>query len=577
MSAVNSIPASQVVAVRPNVLSAGGTSLDVIGLILTTNTRVPINTVKSFATLADVQSFFGPGHEADCAAVYFNGYNGSPVTPDAVLFAQYPKTAVSAYLRGGNISAITVAQLQAITGAVTAVIDGYLYPIASLDLSAASSFSVAATTLQTGFNGTKPTQASVTGSIATTVLTVSAIISGTLAPGQVVSGTGITVGTYIVAQLTGPVGGTGTYTVSVSQTAASTTVTAKGRDVVVTYDSQSGGFIITSANTGTLQSLAGFATGAAATSLLLTSATGAVTSQGADSAVPGPFMDSVLLLTQNWVTFMLAFNPDNSGNANRLLFAQWTNNQGDEFGFVCWDTDITPTAAVPATTSLGYLISQANYSGTFLIWEPSDLLHAPFICGAAGSIDFTRTAGRITFKFRQQDGLVAGVTNATIASNLAANGYNYYGGYATRNQNFNFLANGVVSGKFKWFDSYINQIWLNNQLQLAILTGMTQVGSIPYDSAGYGLIEAFCMDPINAALNFGAIQPGVTLSAAQVAEVNQAAGAQISSTLQTRGWYLQVKDAAPSVRAVRGSPPCTLWYMDGGSVQHIDLNSIEVQ
>ncbi len=31
-----------------------------------------------------------------------------------------------------------------------------------------------------------------------------------------------------------------------------------------------------------------------------------------------------------------------------------------------------------------------------------------------------------------------------VASNLAANGYNFYGGYATRAQDFNFLANGVV-------------------------------------------------------------------------------------------------------------------------------------
>lgn len=64
-----------------------------------------------------------------------------------------------------------------------------------------------------------------TGSIATTTLTVSAIASGTLLPGMVISGTGITVGTYIVTQLTGTTGGVGTYTVSVSQTVSSTTVT----------------------------------------------------------------------------------------------------------------------------------------------------------------------------------------------------------------------------------------------------------------------------------------------------------------------------------------------------------------
>ncbi len=65
----------------------------------------------------------------------------------------------------------------------------------------------------------------VTGSIATTVLTVTAVTSGVLAVGQSISGSGVTAGTKITALGTG-VGGVGTYTVSASQTASSTTITA---------------------------------------------------------------------------------------------------------------------------------------------------------------------------------------------------------------------------------------------------------------------------------------------------------------------------------------------------------------
>lgn len=64
----------------------------------------------------------------------------------------------------------------------------------------------------------------VTGSIATTVLTVTAVTSGTLSVGQTISGSGVTT-TTITALGTGT-GGTGTYTVATSQTASSTTVTA---------------------------------------------------------------------------------------------------------------------------------------------------------------------------------------------------------------------------------------------------------------------------------------------------------------------------------------------------------------
>jgi len=70
-----------------------------------------------------------------------------------------------------------------------------------------------------------PRTASFTGSIATTTLTVSAVSAGALFPSMQISGTGVTAGTRIVAQLTGTTGGAGTYTVSASQTVTSTAMT----------------------------------------------------------------------------------------------------------------------------------------------------------------------------------------------------------------------------------------------------------------------------------------------------------------------------------------------------------------
>jgi len=63
-----------------------------------------------------------------------------------------------------------------------------------------------------------------TGSISGTTLTVTAVTSGNIGIGSVISGTGITAGTTITALGSGT-GSTGTYTVSVSQTVASTTIT----------------------------------------------------------------------------------------------------------------------------------------------------------------------------------------------------------------------------------------------------------------------------------------------------------------------------------------------------------------
>jgi hypothetical protein len=66
--------------------------------------------------------------------------------------------------------------------------------------------------------------AAFTAAIATTTLTVSAVASGSLYVGQVIAGVGVTVGTTITAFLTGT-GGTGTYTVSASQTVSSVSMT----------------------------------------------------------------------------------------------------------------------------------------------------------------------------------------------------------------------------------------------------------------------------------------------------------------------------------------------------------------
>jgi hypothetical protein len=70
-----------------------------------------------------------------------------------------------------------------------------------------------------------PSTASVTGSISGNVLTVTAVSSGPLVIGGILSGTGVATNTQIMSQLTGTAGGVGTYTVNIpEQTVASTTI-----------------------------------------------------------------------------------------------------------------------------------------------------------------------------------------------------------------------------------------------------------------------------------------------------------------------------------------------------------------
>lgn len=575
---MTTIPASAIVNVQPNVLSAGGRGLVLNGTILTLSTQVPIGVMQPFASALDVGDYFGlSSTQKALADRYFAGFTNSNVRPGNLYFTQYPQDAVAAYLRGGDVTTLTLAELGALTGSLTIIMDGYTHAAASVNLAGSTSYSNAASIINTAINATEPTEATATGAISGVTMTLSAVGSGTVAVGQTVTGSGVAANTIITALGTGS-GGTGTYIVNNSQTVSSEALTMKATAIVVSFDSVSGGFVATSGITGT-PSTAAFATGTLAASIFMTQATGAVVSQGAGATNPSAFMTGLTQLTQNWATFMTDFDPDNgSGNAVKEAFAAWNGLQNNRWAYICWDTDVSPTNTVPATTSLGYLLQQQAIGGTCLIWDPTDgTAEAAFILGTVASIDFSQFNGRTDIAFRAQSGLAATVTDQTTGNNLMANGYNFYGAYATANQQFLFFYNGSVSGPFSWLDSYVNQVWFNAALQLALMLLLTQVKAVPFNAQGYALVEAAVADPIAAARNFGAFSPGVQLSELQQAEVNNAAGRDITATLFAQGYYFQVTPATAQVRGLRGPLSCTLWYTDAGAVQSINLASIAIQ
>jgi hypothetical protein len=99
---------------------------------------------------------------------------------------------------------------------------------------------------------------SVTGSIAPYtgsggggLLTVSAIGTGALGAGMQLAGTGVDPATTITKQLTGSAGSTGTYQVNISQTVASTTITAPLWGVLTLGASPAGYFLPGATVTGT--------------------------------------------------------------------------------------------------------------------------------------------------------------------------------------------------------------------------------------------------------------------------------------------------------------------------------------
>jgi hypothetical protein len=489
------IPASQIVQVNPGVLAAAGSAIDLNGLILTNSPYPPIGAMPGFATAADVGAFFGlTSLEYEAALIYFAGPTNATKTPGLLYFSQYPAADVPAYLRGGSLG-LTLDALKALSGTLTVNSNGTPVTSSSITLTAATSFSNAAT--------------------------------------------------IIAAAFTAP-----TFTVA--------------------YDAQHDAFVFTSNTSGTASTI-DFATGTLAAGLKLTAVTGAVTSQGAAAATPAGALSAALLVSQNWAAFTTTWEPV---LADKTAFSAWTTLQNDRFVYAGYDSDVNALVA-GNTTTWGYAVGQANDDGTVLIF--GDLTHAAFVLGAIASIDFSRLNGRATLAFQKQAGLLPSVSSASDADALIANGYNFYGSYATANQDFTFFYPGSTPGQWKWIDSYVNQIWLNAQLQLAMFTLLQSVGSIPYNAAGYALVDAAVMDPINAAVNFGAIRAGVALSASQIAAIRNAVGADVSGTITATGYYLQIVPATAAIRTARTSPAMTLYYADGGSIQKLNLASIEVQ
>ena len=582
-----SIPVSTLLNVIPGVIGAGGQALGMNGLILTISNRVPIGQVYSFPTAPAVAAFFGAGStEANLAADYFGSYVGATQTPAALLFVQSTTVAaVPAYVWG---AANTLANVQGVTsGSMTLIADGISRTASGINLSAATSMSNAASTLQTDINASLPTATgSSTSGISATTMTIAGAVTGTWAPGMVVTGGATAANTIVLSQLTGTTGGDGTYQVSISQTVSGSALTGTAVPVAVTFDSVTNAFVLTSGineNAAISVSSVAFPTGTGIAKLNLQQSAGAYLSPAQGTVSPTVMMNQVVQTTTNWVSFMTTYTPGALTN-----FSAWLATQDQEFAYVAWDID--PNASVASNqTCFGYLMQQTPVSGVIPIGgDPAYaaaqgttltailLPIAAAVMGTIAAINFNAKNGRLNFAYRQFEGLSPSVANVQTAANLQANGYNFYGAYATVAQGFQWFQPGMIVGPYLSITRFVNQVWMNASLQLNMATFMSAVNSVPYNSDGYTAIANALLPTIKAAKNFGAIRTGVDLSSAQVQLLLGQAGIDISTPLFNTGWYLQVLDPGAQVRQAGGSPRAKFWYTDGGDVGQINLGSYDV-
>lgn len=499
-----SINADKLVKVLPRVITAGSSTLELNGLMISTNSFIPTEKFLSFYSSDEVGAFFGTtSKEYELSVNYFLGFNNSTKKPTTLLFARDITSALKGCLFGGKVNT-TLEVLKTITnGDFNITIKDINVELSGIDLSGATSLSDIASTLQTAIR---------------TGQTDPALTSATMS-----------------------------------------------------YSSINKNFIIETGSAGEEATIS-YATGDIAEVLNLTQQTAIFVSNGKNATPIASMMNSFKTISLNWVSFMTITEMTKE---NKIDYATWVNSQnsGCRFVYVCQDSDAN--AKVNGNeTNTGYLINYLELSGTTLQYNTANL--SAFVMGAIASINYEVENGRITFAFKSQDGLSYTCNEDNDAENLTKNGYNFYGDYATNNDKFKLYQSSKVSGQYQWLDSLVNAIWLNDRLQTNILDLMANSNSLPYNQVSYDKIINACSDTLQLAVNNGVITKGITLSATQKIQLMNEAGVDISDTMYSEGYFMQVKDPSATARQSREEPIANLWYCDGGSIQKMVLNSTMV-
>ncbi|MFZ4835762.1 DUF3383 domain-containing protein [Rouxiella sp. Mn2063] len=330
-------------------------------------------------------------------------------------------------------------------------------------------------------------------------------------------------------------------------------------------------FIIRSATAGDDSEVSFAIAGALATGLLLTQDTAATVSPGSAAVTLTDTMNGIINKNQNWILFSSLVELTDEQKTELCAWASSTHNR---YGYALHDTSAAATVPNNANSFVQRVVVASGYENIFPIY--GGYLYAIMALAYAASIDFSRTSGRISFKFRAFPGLAPNVTDLATANALDSNGYNYYGSHGLNKTLKQYSSEGSITGKFLWIDSFINQVWINANLVSAFANLFTNNQSYSFNASGYAAVSAATIDVAEQALNFGAIQRGVVLDNAQTRIVNNTVGKDISATLYSQGWFLYIPTQTGANRIERNLKGVIFYYVDGQLIQNITMSSTAI-
>ena len=523
-----SVNINQYFPVNSTVVSVLGNTKVYAGIGLSGNTLIPTsNPVLQFFSADEVKNYFGNSSDEYAASVkYFKSYDGALAKPRYIYFGKFVLAAIAPYLRGGKVTnpVTKLTALQAITtGNITVNVNGVAYATTGIDLSSATSLSNAATLLTTAIT-------TANAALATAVFTI--VYDATFQ--------------HFIAAITGT-----------------------GSTKTMGYASSTGG-------EPTL-----------ATLLLFTQAEGAILSQGADVADAATNLDNLLPYFTD--QYSIGFVNTIGGLVTDTVLldtSAWVdgeNTPAERFAFFLW-TNETAIQIEPDTTSIWYQITQAGYAGT-AIFDEVLLDNASRVFAAMGafaSLDLTLASSAITLAFKTQDGLAASVTDSDIAQilngppqNPNGKSINYYAdvGINGSNTQVKWFYGGYLTGKWKFIDNQVAQIWIAFQFQVALASLFNQLGQVPNDPDGDGQVRAVLSDRAEQSITNGIIAKGVVFDASTVQEIRTTYG--VSAQELTNNGYVLVKSASSQAqRQIRESSPWFFLYVKASAIQYLPVNTV---
>jgi len=510
--------------------------------------------LRLYNTLGAVASDFGlSAPEYQAAALYF----GQTPQPSTLYVGRWARTATSALINGGLLSAATQAMTMwtpITTGSFAITIDGVVKTLSSLNFSA-----------QTNLNGVASVITTALASAGTCVwnsvyqqfqITSATTGAGVAASGNITLATNpanndtVTIGGTVVTFVTAaPTGNQVLIGASANNTAANlqafliasndanivkAAYATVGAVTTVTYASVgTGGNAFTLAKTGTNVTVSGatLSGGVNASTIGYASATGsgqdisaqlglvtgtaAVPAQGsnAESAVAAAAaFDNI---SNDWygLTFASSVAMTDADNKAVAGYIEGANTSRI-YGVT------TQSALSLVATSSADICSQLKalgYKRTFVQYSSSNAYAAASIFGRAFTVNFNGSNTTLTIKFKQEPGVVAEVLTASQAAALAAKNCNVFVAY---NNSTNIIQEGaMVNGYF--FDEVHGTDWLQNDMQTGVYNLLyTSTTKIPQTDAGVNVILATVAQSCERGRANGLIAPGVW-NAAGFGSLNQ--------------------------------------------------------